>query len=198
MPRTPQKNRDEIIEAAMHVFWRRGYGGLTMDQLVRATGVSRYALYDAAGGKRELYLAALRAYQRHVVSPAFERVEADGAGREEIRSYFLHQISAAETAGLPGPGCLVANAATETAPYDPEIADLVRRHDARLTRGFRRALAGGYPAMAADGLDRLAAYLAVTAQGLWSYSRMTDDPARLRRHAETVIDLIDRAGASSG
>ncbi|MEM6902905.1 MAG: acetate--CoA ligase family protein, partial [Pseudomonadota bacterium] len=40
------------------------------------------------------------------------------ADLDAIAQYFETQISAAEQAGLPGPGCFVANAATEVAPHD--------------------------------------------------------------------------------
>ena len=59
-----------------------------MEDLVKATGVSRHGIYSDTGGKRDLFLETFAIYQREVVSPAFAAVEADGAGSPK-----LHTIS---------------------------------------------------------------------------------------------------------
>jgi len=38
------------------VFWRNGYDGTSLDDLVAATGMNRPSLYAAFGDKRDLYL----------------------------------------------------------------------------------------------------------------------------------------------
>lgn len=153
-----------------------------MDDLVRVTGSSRHALYAEFGGKRDLFLACFAPYRDQVVSPAFAQVEAPGAGLPQIAAYFETQIARAETAGLPGPGCLVANTATELAPHDPDAAAEVARHNARLAAGFANALRN----------DELAYALVVFATGLWSLSRVTDDADGLRRAVKLFLASITK------
>lgn len=55
----------EALEAALGVFWRKGYEGTSYADLVAATGVERTALYSAFGNKAALFLRALERYATH-------------------------------------------------------------------------------------------------------------------------------------
>lgn len=186
--------RETIIVNAMQQFWRRGYEALSMDMLVKAMNTNRHAIYSDFGGKQELYLACLDAYQREIVTPAFHGVEEEGAGLEAIESYFECQISFAELAGLPGPGCLIANSMTELAPHDDGVMQVVQGHNNRLQMGFLNVLTNVN--RTADRrtereLEELASFLMVSAQGLWSMSRTIADGSVLRRYASNLIYLVE-------
>lgn len=56
---------DEALDAALCVFWRKGYEGASYSDLVEATGVERPALYSAFGNKEALFLRALERYYEH-------------------------------------------------------------------------------------------------------------------------------------
>jgi TetR/AcrR family transcriptional regulator, transcriptional repressor for nem operon len=190
MPRPRSQTTDSVIDASMRHFWQRGYHATSMDELVDAIGVSRHAIYTSVGGKRELYRLGFTAYQRLVVSPAFARVEQPIAGLNAIADFFEHQIAQAETAGLPGPGCLVANAATETAPHDAQIACEVAAHHARLKTGFIHALGNEPSLLSSTEIDALAEFLVTSAQGLWSMSRTVASATPLRAHAAILLSLL--------
>lgn len=196
MPRPRLLPRETIIPAAMRQFWRRGYHATSMEDLILATGASRAAIYEEIGGKRALYLACFPAYQAHIVSPALRGLDSPGAGLEAIAFYFETQISLAESQGLPGPGCLVANAATETAPHDPDVAACVRAHNRRLHNAFETALGHACPALRQAERADLAAFVTLTAQGLWSMSRSAESAKPLRTHGHVLLNLL-RARLSS-
>ena len=172
MPRRKAHNRNDLVLGAMDYFWRVGFNAASMDDLVKATNVSRHGIYSEFGGKHELFLACLAAYQKEVVTPAFAAVEAPGAGLETIADYFEFQIARAEEGGLPGPGCLVANTLTEIAPHKEDVMAATRAHNDRLQIGFIYALSNANKAaLGEDDLNNLANLLVMSAQGLWSLSR---------------------------
>ena len=189
MGRPATFSTDDLIQAAMTHFWHHGYHASSIDDLVTATGLNRQAIYKAAGSKEALYLACFEAYQELIVTPAFAGVE-DVGGLAAIAAYFETQIRLAETTGLPGPGCLVANAMTETAPHLPAVAAAVARHQARLTAGFSHALRVENPRLGKGDRTRLADFLTLSAHGLWSLSRSASSVRQLRAHAATIIDLV--------
>ncbi|MGE5163663.1 MAG: helix-turn-helix domain-containing protein, partial [Sphingobacteriales bacterium] len=45
-------NPDTALARAADVFWRNGYDGTSLDDLVAATGMNRPSLYAAFGDKR--------------------------------------------------------------------------------------------------------------------------------------------------
>jgi TetR/AcrR family transcriptional repressor of nem operon len=193
MPRPAAHTPEHIVSSAMLRFWKHGYAASSVDDLVQETGASRHALYQTFGGKRALFLACLDAYPAVAVTPAFARVERDGADLRDIADFLEYQIARAEARGLPGPGCLFANTMTEVAPHDADIAARVRAHHDRLAAGFRRALRNSASVgrrLPPRLLDELSTFLAISAQGLWSASRTIGDAAVLRRYAATLLQLV--------
>lgn len=64
-----EATRDALIEAARVLFAERGYAGVGTEEIVRAAGVTRGALYHHFAGKRDLFEAV------------YERIEAELAER---------------------------------------------------------------------------------------------------------------------
>ena len=190
MPPSPNITKEEIVATSMQQFWRGGYHATSMDKLIASTGANRQAIYSGFGGKRALYLRCFAAYYDAVVAPALDGLCASTASLQEIGQYFETQITLAEQSGLPGPGCLVANAATETAPHDDMAAEEVKLHMKRLTTGFSNALGNAAPNLTIEEQEALAEFLASFAQGLWSLSRTVTDSSILRRQATTAISLL--------
>jgi TetR/AcrR family transcriptional regulator, transcriptional repressor for nem operon len=174
----------------MQLFWRQGFEACSMDDLVKWTGVSRHGIYADIGGKRDLFLRCFSAYDVKVVSPAVSILEEDDADIDAISAYFETQIDLAKQSGLPGPGCFVANAMTETAPHDAEIRYAVALHNARLKAGFCNALRKAFAHVDRDQLDALASLMVTTAQGLWSMSRVVEDATPLRDNVLALMSLL--------
>ena len=191
MPRVPALPAETLRDRAMQIFWLHGYAATSMDALVRGTGSSRQQIYKHFAGKHGLFLACLAAYQDAVVTPAFAAVEAPGAEVHAIANYLHTQIDAAAALGLPGPGCLIANSATECAPHDAAIDGHVQAHHARLQRGFENVFENTAPQLDATARTELAEFVTLAAQGLWSYSRTVTSTAPLRRQADTLLQLIE-------
>lgn len=59
---------NQALDAALAVFWRKGYEGASYTDLTQATGVERPALYSAFGNKETLFLRALERYYDHHLS----------------------------------------------------------------------------------------------------------------------------------
>ncbi|MEM9331295.1 MAG: TetR/AcrR family transcriptional regulator [Pseudomonadota bacterium] len=195
MPRPKSKSQDQLVTAAMQHFWAFGFGSTSMDELVSAIGTSRHAIYTECGGKNELFLLCLQAYQETVVSPAFESVEAEGADISAIETYFEAQIERAEAMGPPYPGCLIANTTAETASQTPKVVAAIEHHNARLKAGFRNAILNTddrETGMSDVELDQLAEFLAISAQGLWLFSKSVKEVGVLRHYARTLTSLIEK------
>ncbi len=191
MPRPKSHLRNTLVENAMRQFWVHGYEATSMDDLVRATGVGRGAIYSDFGGKKELFLACLSYFQDASVTPAFGVVEAEDATFIAIKTYLRNGVAAIEAMGLPANGCLMGNTLTELSPHDNEIAKVVRKHYDRLTNGFAFALANEINVSSTQiEIKELAGFLAVSAQGLWAYARGTDNINSLREKAEVLIELV--------
>lgn len=193
MARPKSYDHESLTDSALAVFWQHGFYATSMDDLVRAANVSRHGIYSEFGGKKALYLACFERYQVSIVDPAFNTVERPTASLKDIENYFEHQIALAESTGLPGLGCLVANASTEIAPHDKDVEAKVLFHNARLKRGFFGALQNSAPTSSKieiKSVEQLASILVVFTNGLWSLSRNTDDASMLRGLVASFLNTI--------
>jgi AcrR family transcriptional regulator len=55
-------DRAVALQAAMKLFWERGYEGTSFDELISAMGISASSFYNSFGSKEALYCEATRSY----------------------------------------------------------------------------------------------------------------------------------------
>lgn len=135
MVRTRAFNPADALNRAVDLFSSRGYSNTSMDDLVQATGVSRYGLYGTFGNKRELFEKALEAYADRMGRPAFLRLLEPDASLADIRRIFDERIEAMVSGG-DSTGCLLTYTAMELAPRDREIEGVLQRFIKRMSRTF--------------------------------------------------------------
>ncbi|MDO0929622.1 TetR/AcrR family transcriptional regulator [Streptomyces sp. TG1A-8] len=123
MPRPRKFDETDVVARAGRAFAETGYAGTSLDDLLAATGLARQSLYNAFGGKKELFMRAF-------LSDATEAVEAVEAIRhgadtpiERIRAQL---VKVAVTYGsAQTPPSLFTKAAVELSARDPEVASAV-------------------------------------------------------------------------
>ena len=108
MGRQLEFDRVSALDQAVLLFWRRGYDGVGIDDVVLASGASRYGLYAVFGDKRELFLAAIERYANAYLAPLLGPLAAEGADLGSIRRYFEALAKLAD-APLGEWGCLLCN-----------------------------------------------------------------------------------------
>lgn len=70
---TPDARRAELLRAGETVFTTKGYDDVSIEDIAEAAGVSKNLLYHYFSGKRELYIATIRA----ATGEMLERTEPD-------------------------------------------------------------------------------------------------------------------------
>lgn len=190
MPRTKEFEPQEALDAAMHLFWRKGFGATSMRDLLDAMCIGRGSFYDTFGDKHTLFLAALDRFEDARTS-WMDRV-LEGAGVDGIEEVFRRSIE-----GLlgfePRRGCLLANTAVELAPHDPEVAGRISRYVRRTEEAFTGALARAQEAgeIPADGDPKvLARFLVSNLHGLRVLARAGADRRTLEDAARVALQTL--------
>jgi len=184
---------DQIADAAMQVFWQRGYAATSIQDLVEGTGLSRSSLYNAFDSKHGLYTCALKRYQQ--LTTANVELLAEDAPAPELVRRLLMKIVDNELQDDQRLGCLAANAALEVAGQDSLVAQLVaqnfQRIEAALERLLRRGQEQGQVAAHKDP-RALASFVVCTVQGLRVLGKGSLPQERRRR----LLDVVEVALAS--
>jgi TetR/AcrR family transcriptional repressor of nem operon len=135
MVRTRAFDPADALSRAVELFSSKGYSETSMDDLVKATGVSRYGLYGTFGNKRELFEQALETYADRMGRKSFLRLLEPDASLQHIRRIFDERIELMSGVEKPR-GCLLSHTAMELAPHDREIKDVLQRFIRRMAKTF--------------------------------------------------------------
>lgn len=135
----PRKfQRERALEAAVAVFWERGYEGTSVQNLLDAMGINRGSMYNSFGDKESLFVQAVEHYctrSRESVSAILKR---EGPALDNVRE--MVRSRGREASSGPARGCLVTNTAVEVAPHVASVADTLTYHYSRLELMIRNAL----------------------------------------------------------
>ena len=130
---------EQVLDKAMGLFWKQGYEGTSIEDLVQYMGLGRGSLYDTFGDKHALYLAALSQYLAKYQAQAVEFLEQTGRLSEILERFFQAFIE--ELVSDPARrGCFLVNASVEMAPHDPEVNTIVQSALQEIEEGFYRLL----------------------------------------------------------
>ncbi|MDJ0464474.1 TetR/AcrR family transcriptional regulator [Streptomyces sp. H27-C3] len=194
MARTKEFDPDAALQAALELFWRRGYEATSMADLVEHLGIGRASIYATFGNKHELYLKALDRYAEvrnpHLLDELSQPGPALPAVRTVLRRFAAE--SASEDQRLNG--CFITNTAAELGPHDSDAARRVEVNwehlETLLHSALVRARAQGELPPGRDP-QALARMLLVLMQGLRIVGKASTDPARVRDATEQALTLLD-------
>jgi TetR/AcrR family transcriptional repressor of nem operon len=135
MVRTRTFDPSSALTSAVELFASKGYAETSMEDIVQATGVSRYGLYSAFGNKRELFEQALERFADGMGKQSFLRLLEPDASLDHIRKIFDERVT--DMCCLKEhKGCLFIHTAMELAPQDDEIRGVLQNFMKRMSKAF--------------------------------------------------------------
>jgi TetR/AcrR family transcriptional repressor of nem operon len=190
VPRTKEFETGDALDAAMQLFWRKGYAATSLRDLLDGMGIGYGSFYNAFGNKHALFLASLDRFRELRTSWIDEVLEDSGLGGiEEVFRRTVDGLVGFE----PRRGCLLANTAVELGPHDAEVAAKISRYVRHTEAVFERAViraqeAGEIP------VDRdpraLARFLVNALHGLRVLARVGTDRAVLEDAVRVALDAL--------
>jgi TetR/AcrR family transcriptional repressor of nem operon len=135
MVRTRTFDPATALSRTVELFSSKGYSETSMEDIVRATGVSRYGLYGTFGTKQELFEAALERYAEGMGRQSFLRLLEPGASLAHIRAIFDERV--ADMCNCEeNKGCLFIHTAMGLAPEDEELRGVLKNFMGRMSKAF--------------------------------------------------------------
>jgi TetR/AcrR family transcriptional repressor of nem operon len=116
-----------VVEAAQDRFWSFGYAATGLDDLVKATGLSKGSIYNTFNDKHSLYLRTFERYCDDVVAQFSAHLDGpDEKAAERLRTLFDGIVATSASTTVPR-GCFLAKATAELAAHDHEVQTVARR-----------------------------------------------------------------------
>ena len=121
MARKKQYIEAEVIDKAMHLFWRNGYENTSMQMLEKEMGINKFSIYSSFGNKHGLFLESLECYKAKV-SAIFMKFKNASNGIEDIKQFFYDSVNIGFQDDCEK-GCLVTNTYNEFSNSDDELVN---------------------------------------------------------------------------
>lgn len=198
MARPQQFDRDEVLDHALLVFWKKGFESASIQDLVDATGLNRGSLYNSFGDKAELFALVMDRYRAN--SPAKPLVvaandlESVTDARALIAKFFSDLVERAQKDG-DHKGCLLTNTSAGFYGCTDAMTDWVREtlkglEEALTTLVKHGQISGEITSDAKP--NAIARSLVASAQGLNVLARTGAKPQMLKDVATMAVHLLDR------
>jgi len=118
-------DEEKVLGRVIDVFWRKGYEGTSVTDLLNATGLHKGSLYQAFGDKHSLFIRALQAYIENMrVNMQRVATEAERAV-DGLRAVICHHIDESDLGQGVNAGCMALNSLVENAQHDPEVLQVL-------------------------------------------------------------------------
>jgi AcrR family transcriptional regulator len=182
-------DRDAALEAAMLLFWRKGFAATSMNDLCDAMGVRSPSLYAAFGSKEALYLEAVEHYVQTIGPPIWDKLAEGATARAGIEDLLIAWTESLPKSRATPAGCMALLAAVGD-EWPAAIVRVVKKVRLEMLGTLRSRLdnavaKGELPASTdIDGLSRF--YLSVF-QGMAIQARDGATQAELRAVAAAAM-----------
>lgn len=175
--------KDHLIDQAIALFRAKGYSATSIDEIVRACGITKGSLYYHFRSKEELALAAMERVHRYFAEHIFSLVaQAERPGADELRAF----NAAVEAFCSSHPdGCLLANLSLDIAASEL-FRERIRTFFAAWRDCYRKVFATRH---SADRAATLAEDAVAIVHGCILMHRIDGAIAPLRRQHEKLLSL---------
>ncbi|QWX83026.1 TetR/AcrR family transcriptional regulator [Cellulophaga sp. HaHaR_3_176] len=119
MARKKQYIEEEVINKAMHLFWRNGYENTSMQMLEKEMGINKFSIYSSFGSKHGVFLESLKSYKKSI-NNIFEKFKNGTEGIADIKQFFYDSVALNNEANNQK-GCLVTNTYNEFSESDDQL-----------------------------------------------------------------------------
>jgi AcrR family transcriptional regulator len=181
-------DKDAALEAAMLLFWERGYEGTSMADLTQAMGLNPSSIYAAFGDKHALFQCAVKRYMKMRAQYAGKALE-EPTLEKVVRALFDNTVAFLTAPGHP-PTCMTlagaAGCSVEATPARDIMTEIRKQNEAAMKKRFLQARKSGElsPDVNVDDYTR---YLSSILAGLSIQAANGSTKAELKRTAQMAL-----------
>ncbi|MGG1152177.1 MULTISPECIES: TetR/AcrR family transcriptional regulator [Bacillus] len=142
MARLREFDEEKALDAAMQLFWEKGYAATSLSELTAKMEIQKPSLYSAFGDKEGLFEAALRRYTNLHAANIRIKLQNEQSVKEAIRTFFENMVEE-EYKKAFSKGCFCINTMVELAPHNEKFEVLTREHQMYLAVIFQELITKG-------------------------------------------------------
>jgi AcrR family transcriptional regulator len=179
--------REKIVQAAMELFWLKGYNSTSIADLLSRTQLNSGSLYHVFPSKQDVLIGVLEAYrdgiEQMLLEPAWGRVDDPIEKIFALLNTYRTMIVESDCVY----GCPIGSLALELHEPDPQVRELLAQNFANWTGAIERCLdAAGRRLPKATDKQALAQFVLTAMEGGVMQARTHRDVAYFDRAVEQL------------
>ncbi len=189
----PTDTRWRILQAAMHLFWEKGYGSTSIADILTRAGVNSGSLYHFFPGKQDLLIAVLDTYlggiDQMLLEPAWRGVDDPIEKIFKLLAGYRQALQQTDCTY----GCPIGSLALEIHEPDPPVRERLARNFSNWTEAIEQRLVEAGDRLPPD-VDRraLAEFVLTTMEGGVMLARSYRDIAYFDRAVGELRNYFQR------
>lgn len=185
-------DRDAALDAAMRLFWRKGFGDTSLEDLLEVMGISKSSFYAAFRSKEEIFRETLKRYSDLMATELGGKLLQASSGLSFIEE--ILSIPVQEVIENRANGCLIINSAAEFGQRHPEFCQDVGMAIGLFERLFQQAVLRGQSEgdirSQADAAS-LGVFLCATFGGLRTLAKAGASAEKIRTVIPNVLKALE-------
>lgn len=190
MPRTKAFNREDALNKAMILFWKKGYYATSMQDLVEGMSINRSSMYDTFGDKHSLFIEALDTYKKEFgISDHYLRIDSAVEGIKKFIDDYIRDI----TSDSDNKGCFILNSTAEFSIENSDIHKVLKSNLSDLGKMLSTMIANGQrqnEIKKDKGPEELSDFIIAGLQGIRMIGLLKNDSRRLKRIGDNLLQHI--------
>ena len=190
---TLEFDRTVALDQATRLFWKSGYAGTSLRDLLAGMGIGEGSFYNTLKSKKHAYLACLQHYNATVGRRRAEAFASAPTAALAVRALFATVLDCLDDPNTPSPVCLMAGTMTEEVLADLDLRGYVEEQMTALAAGMTARLeADKQQGLLPGNLDpaTLVPILVTYMQGLWRMALVAYDRPAMERQVSVFLSAL--------
>lgn len=172
-------DRNEVLDAAIQLFWKKGFADTSLSDLEKATGVNKSGLYSEFKDKEDIFLESVKHYRDK--SSVIAILQKEPLGWENIETLFR---AAGSCKGQKG--CFIANTVREYSIIPEKVKSVIEQNQ----KSVRENVIANLKATKTKKDPELLATMIITFLSGVSLKLNAVRPEHVKAEIDTFLDLL--------
>jgi TetR/AcrR family transcriptional regulator, transcriptional repressor for nem operon len=191
MARTLEFDYETTLDRATRLFWKSGYAGTSLRDLLKEMGIGESSFYNTLKSKKRAYLECLKHYNETVDRERSKEFLASPTAALGVRALFKNMLESLDNPDTPSVICMMAGSLTHEVLDEAELRQYI---EGRIST-FQDAMIARMSADKRDGLlaegfePQLVVPVVLTyMQGLWRMALVSYERTRFERQIDVFLN----------
>ncbi|UQD70701.1 TetR/AcrR family transcriptional regulator [Bradyrhizobium japonicum] len=181
---------DRALDKAMSLFWKNGYAGAGLRDLLKVMGIREGSFYNTLKSKKQLYLSCLQRYEDTVVRTRFQALQSAQTADAGIRAFFDAVLDCLDNPKTPSRLCMLAAMATSEVLSEADLRKRAEHSLKELQAVLQERLSQDQcKGLLPSSLDpqTIAQVITTYLQGLWHMALVDYKRPRFQRQIDAFL-----------